>query len=195
MDGTTNSQTPTLFPWRLKGIALLRILFGIVWGIDAWFKWQPAFLDNLTGYITGALPGQSPQVQAWIHFWHHVVGVDPRLFGYLTAIGETALAIGLVLGAFMGLSTVLGIVLTAGIWSTAEGFGGPYVAGSTDIGAAIMYVFVFVGLYLAQAGLTWGLDRRLTPALGRWGFLASGSIPRPSRRTRRHAPHAGIPVT
>lgn len=27
--------------WRLNGIGLLRILFGIVWGIDAWFKWQP----------------------------------------------------------------------------------------------------------------------------------------------------------
>jgi thiosulfate dehydrogenase (quinone) large subunit len=172
----TAELTPTLSPWRMKGIALLRIAFGVIWGVDAWFKWQPAFLDNLTSYITGALDGQPPQIRAWIHFWHHVIGVDPRLFGYLTAIGETVLAVALILGAFMGLSTLLGIVLSVGVWTTAEGFGGPYVAGSTDIGAAIMYALVFVGLYLAQAGLVWGLDRRLTPALGPWSWLASGPI-------------------
>lgn len=62
------------------------------------------------------------------------------------------------------------------IWSTAEGFGGPYQAGSTDIGAAIIYVLVFACLVLGRAGLTLGLDRRLTPVLGRFGFLASGPL-------------------
>jgi hypothetical protein len=38
MEATTNSQQPTFAPWRLTGIGLLRILFGVVWGIDAWFK-------------------------------------------------------------------------------------------------------------------------------------------------------------
>lgn len=166
--------------WRAKGLAALRIVFGLIWAIDAWFKWQPAFIDKLTTYLTGRLPGQPPQIQAWIHFWHGVVGVDPRLFGYLTAIGETAIALSLILGAFMGLSTLVGVVLTLSIWSTAEGFGGPYVAGSTDIGTAIIYTLVFIGLYLAQAGLVWGLDCLLTPALGRWGWLASGPF---SRRT------------
>lgn len=179
---TNNGPTAmVLSPWRAKGIAILRIVFGIVWAVDAWFKWQPSFIDNLTSYLTGALPGQSPQIRAWIHFWHDIVGIEPRLFGYLTAIGETALAVALILGAFMGLSTFLGIVLSIGIWTTAEGFGGPYAAGSTDIGAAIIYVLVFVGLYLAQAGLTWGLDRRLTPALGRWSWLASGPFHRPKQ--------------
>jgi thiosulfate dehydrogenase [quinone] large subunit len=62
------------------------------------------------------------------------------------------------------------------IWSTAEGFGGPYAAGSTDIGAAIIYVLVFVALFLTNAGLIMGLDRRLTPAIGSWGILASGPL-------------------
>jgi hypothetical protein len=34
--------------WRLNGIDLLHILFGVVWGIDAWFKWQPDFVNNYT---------------------------------------------------------------------------------------------------------------------------------------------------
>jgi len=33
---------------------------------------------------------------------------------------------------------------------------------------------VFAGLFLSSAGLYYGLDRRLTPKLGRLGFLASG---------------------
>ncbi len=37
------------------------------------------------------------------------------------------------------------------IWSTAEGFGGPYTAGSTDIGAAIIYVLVFLALWFGHA--------------------------------------------
>lgn len=32
------------------------------------------------------------------------------------------------------------------IWATAEGFGGPYSSSSTDIGAAVMYAVVFMGL-------------------------------------------------
>lgn len=33
---------------------------------------------------------------------------------------------------------------------------------------------IFAALFLAQAGLSIGLYRRLTPWLGRWGWLASG---------------------
>jgi len=28
----------------------------MVWGVDAWFKWQPAFVDHLVAYIVGAVP-------------------------------------------------------------------------------------------------------------------------------------------
>jgi len=43
-----------------------------------------------------------------------------------------------------------------------------------DVGAAIIYVIVFAGLFLSQAGLAFGVDRWLTPKLGRWGWIASG---------------------
>jgi nitrite reductase (NO-forming) len=32
------------------------------------------------------------------------------------------------------------------IWATAEGFGGPYTSGSSDIGTGIIYAVVFAGL-------------------------------------------------
>ncbi len=162
--------------WRAKGIAALRIAFGLIWAVDAWFKWQPDFINKFTDYLTGALDGQPAAVQAWINFWIKIVQVDPRGFAYLVALGETAVALGLILGVFSNLTNLSGALLSLVIWSTAEGFGGPYTAGSTDIGSAIIYVLVFVGLFLANAGLVWGLDRRLTPLLGRWSILASGPL-------------------
>lgn len=164
----------TLAAWQAKGIAGLRILFGVVWLIDAWFKWQPDFISKFSDYLTGTLDGQPGWVQAWINFWINVVNVDPHVFAHLVAIGETAIGVGLILGVFMNLTNLAGILLSAVIWTTAEGFGGPYQAGSTDIGAAIIYVLVFVGLFLSMSGLTYGIDRWLTPRLGRWGVLASG---------------------
>jgi uncharacterized membrane protein YphA (DoxX/SURF4 family) len=167
-----------LASWRVKAIGLLRIVFGIVWAIDASFKWQPDFINKFGDYLSGALEGQPAAVQAWINFWINLVQVNPRVFAYVVAFGETAVALGLILGIFSNLTDICGALLGLAIWSTAEGFGGPYAAGSTDVGAAIIYVLVFVALFLVKAGLIMGIDSLLTPALGRWGTLASGPLAR-----------------
>ena len=171
---TLSTNLLALSSRRLKGIGMLRMVFGLVVAIDAWFKWRPDFMNNFTGYLTGSLHGQPAAIQAWIHFWMRVVQVNPHLFAYLVAAGETAVAIGLIFGLLSNLTDLVGMLLTVLIWTTAEGFGGPYQAGSTDIGAAIIYTLVFVGLFLARAGWYYGVDRRLASLLGRFSFLASG---------------------
>ena len=181
----SGSRPRALTGWRLQGIGVLRIVFGLVWAVDAWFKWQPDFINNFTDYLTGAQKNQPLLVHHWIGFWINVIKVDPHVFAYLVAIGETAVALGLILGVFSNLTNLIGVLLSFVIWSTAEGFGGPYQAGSTDIGAAIIYVLVFAGLFLSSAGLYLGLDRRLTPGLGRWGILASGTRHRVSAKVAR----------
>jgi len=40
-------------------MAILRIAFGLVWAVDAWFKWQPDFINNFSSYLTGSLDGQA----------------------------------------------------------------------------------------------------------------------------------------
>lgn len=160
--------------WRGNGFGIVRILFGMVWLIDAQFKWRPAFISEFSGYLSGALTNQPPPVQNWIHFWINVVNVNPVVFAYLVAVAETALALALIFGVLSNLAYLGGTMLAFVIWSTAEGFGGPYVAGSTDVGAAVIYIFVFALLYLSRAGLFLGLDRRLGRALGPYAVLASG---------------------
>ena len=160
-------------PWRRNRIGALRITFGVVWLIDAWFKWQPSFIKAFTDYLTSAKDGQPQLIKDWINFWVNIVRVDPHVFAHLVAIGETAVALGLILGAFSNLTYLVSGLLTAVIWTTAEGFGGPYVLGSTDIGAGIMYPIVFAGLFLASAGLHLGLDSKLRTKLNRFRWTTS----------------------
>ena len=171
-------QPGALASWWLIGIGVLRIVFGAVWGIDAWFKWQPDFVNNFSSYLSGAQEGQPLLIHHWIGLWVKTVGIDPTVFAYAVAVGETAIALALILGVLTNLTAVVGALMALVIWSTAEGFGRPYQAGSTDIGAAVIYVLVFAGLFLSSAGLYLGLDRRLTASLGGLGFLASGSFQR-----------------
>src|SRR5574338_1064178 len=81
-----------------KGFALLRIAFGLVWAIDAYFKWQPTFFTDFVSYISGALEGQPMWIQTWIHFWLQIIGVNSHLFAFVIAIAETLIALGLIFG-------------------------------------------------------------------------------------------------
>jgi len=155
-----------------RSFAALRIVFGLVWLVDAVFKWNPAFINNFTDYLTQGAQGQPALVQDWIDLWIRGVSVDPHFFAVIVAISETLIAIGLLFGLFTKVAMTGGIAMTLVIWSTAEGFGGPYVAGSTDVGAAVIYVIVFVALWLGKCWRYYSLDARLRKAapslLGRW---------------------------
>ena len=141
-----------------KKFALLRIAFGLVWLIDAWFKWQPAFVSGFTDYLSGALEGQPHLVQAWIQLWIGIVGVNPTVFAYVVAAAETLIGLALVFGALTRWAIYGGIALALVVWTTAEGFGGPYQAGSTDIGSAAIYVLVFASLLIGRSWERWSLD-------------------------------------
>ncbi len=161
-----------MLPVSDKAFSVLRIVFGCVWAVDAYFKWQPAFLNNFTSYLEEGAQGQPALVQAWVNLWIHTVSVDPHTFAIIVALSETAIAIGLLFGLLTKIAMSGGIAMALVIWSTAEGFGGPYMAGSTDIGAAIIYVLVFLALW---AGKSWRhmsvdawLNRAYAFSLGRW---------------------------
>jgi uncharacterized membrane protein YphA (DoxX/SURF4 family) len=156
------------------GIAFTRIAFGLIWAIDAYFKWQPAFANNFVTYLQETFSGQPALIQSWLNFWINLVNIDPHLIARIVALGETGIAIGLILGLFSNLAYTGGILLSLVIWAVPEGFGGPYTAGATDIGAGIIYVFVFLGLFLLSAGQYYGLDQIIRDKLGKWGFLSSG---------------------
>lgn len=167
------SQSSALKNWRPKLIGALRVAFGLVWAVAAWLKWQPDFQNHFLDQISTAKDGQPSFIEGWITFWIHLVGTNPLLFARVEASIETALAVCLILGVLSNLTCIVGFLLSLGIWSTAEGFGGPYKLGqSTDIGTALPYAILFAILFCISAGYYYGLDQWLAPRLGRLSFLA-----------------------
>jgi thiosulfate dehydrogenase [quinone] large subunit len=159
---------------QVEAIALLRIAFGAIWAVDAALKWLPSFAQHtLLDELEDASAGQPALVQAWIGAWMRFLEVNPDAFGILLALAETAIAVGLVSGALTTAVCAAGGALSLMIWSTGEGFGGPYGDGATDVGASLVYVPLFALLAVIGAGGTWGVDRWLQPRLGRLSWLSS----------------------
>lgn len=138
-----------------KHVAALRIVFGVMWTIDAIFKWQPAFAKGFMDQITSAAQGQPNWLNWWFSFWAHFLSHSPHLFAVLTAIIESLIALALLIGFARRTTYLSAAVFSLVIWGVAEGFGGPYTSASTDIGAALIYAVVFFALY--------GLDRLAVP--------------------------------
>lgn len=122
----------------------LRVSTGVAWGIDAYLKWQPAFFNHVLSYMLRGSAEQPEWLGPWFHFWIWVVAADPRMVAWSTAVAETAVAISLIAGCGRFLGYGVGGALSVGIWVTAEGFGGPYRAGVTDIGCSILYAFLML---------------------------------------------------
>lgn len=178
------SNSSSFGRWRLRVTVALRITFGLVWAIDAWFKAQPAFVQNFIGYLVQARASRSAALVSWLTFWLHIVKLNPPLFAYTVVAGESCIALCLLLGACFNLTCFAGVAVSILICWTAQGFGSPYGPGSADIGVLMIYVLIFVGLFLGNAGSICGVDEWLGKLLGRWSFLASGSAQsrRPSKR-------------
>jgi nitrite reductase (NO-forming) len=157
---------------RASGLALLRIVFGVIWAIDASLKWQPAFQANFQQLLTSAAEGQPGFLSWWFGLWQFVVSGRAPIFGILTAGTETYLALALLTGFARKVTYSVGILYGLFVWSVAEGFGGPYMPGTTtDVGAAIIYSLLFLALFLVDAGRL-SVDRLIEKKVPAWRWVS-----------------------
>lgn len=152
-------------------ITLLRVLFGVVWLVDAFFKWQPGFRDSFAAMLQGMVTSQPGIVKPWFQFWALIATHSGQLLPDITAVSETALGIALIVGFARRPVYILGALYALSVWAIGEGFGGPYALGtSTDVGAALIYVFVFACLFMLESTpTTLTLQRITVPASHRVG--------------------------
>lgn len=159
-----------------KHVATVRIAFGLVWAVDAAFKWQPTFRDGFLDLIKSAADGQPAWLHGWFNFWITLLSHNPHLFAALIAVIETLIALALVFGFARRATYLSAAIFSLLIWAVAEGFGGPYSKASTDIGTGIIYALVFFSLYgldrLAQRS-SWSVDSRLVRRFPWWAKLAN----------------------
>jgi nitrite reductase (NO-forming) len=171
---------------------IVRLVFGVIWAIDAYLKWQPGYRDSYISTLKQTAQGQPAFLHGWFHFWITLQSGAPSVFATLTGITETTLAIVLLLGVARRAGYTLGAGYMLMVWAVGEGFGGPYVAGSTDVGTGIVYVMLFVTLLVYSPPARrerFSLDKFLERRLSWWRFVAE-----PHRVDRVHGAPRVEPV-
>ena len=163
---------------RATLITLLRISFGFVWLLNGLMKVFWLGPDDITSMIQQASQGQPGWLQPWFSFWTNIISSNPAFMLNGIRVWELTLAFTLLLGFIRKLSYLSGILLSLIIWTVVEGFGGPYGPGSTDIGAAILYPFVFFALLVLEASAgsnRYTLDRLVKQHVRGWSKVADTS--------------------
>jgi thiosulfate dehydrogenase [quinone] large subunit len=159
-----------------KHVAALRIIFGVMWAINAAFKYQSAFANSFLDQIKAAADGQPAWLHGWFNFWTQLLSHNPHFFALLVTVIETLIAVSLILGLARRATYLSATVFSLLIWAIPEGFGGPYSASSTDIGAGIIYAVVFLSLYgldRLSTKSTWSLDNYIVKRLPWWAVIAN----------------------
>jgi uncharacterized membrane protein YphA (DoxX/SURF4 family) len=121
------------------------------WLVDATLKWLPGFRSGYLGMISSAGQGQPGWLHWWFSFWTNLQRPEVAFFAYSVAALETLIAVAVIAGFARKITYISAAALSVLIWAVAEGFGGPYTSGSADIGTAVIYAVVFMGLLALMA--------------------------------------------
>jgi uncharacterized membrane protein YphA (DoxX/SURF4 family) len=143
--------------------ALGRFLFGLLWAFGAFWKWHPYFLAHGVDNLVQSQQGQPAWIASYIQFFIDVIHlVGPLTFGVIVAIVESLIALSLLCKKGLDFMLPIGTVYAFILWTTAEGWGGPYGPGFTGnrgdiLGTAIIYCLIF--LYLMVIYPPFGIGR------------------------------------
>jgi uncharacterized membrane protein YphA (DoxX/SURF4 family) len=140
-----------------RSVSAVRIAFGLVWAVDATLKWLPGFHDSFAAMLDATAHGQPGWLGPWFGLWTGLSHTQANVLAYSTALTETVIALAVLFGFARTCTYLAAATYSLLLWAAAEGFGGPYQSGATDIGTGIIYSFVFVGFVIMTAHL--GPDR------------------------------------
>jgi uncharacterized membrane protein YphA (DoxX/SURF4 family) len=191
MMANTGTRAGTGFPSWPK--YALRFTFGGIWLIDAVLKWLPGFRAGYMGMISGAGQGQPGWLGPWFRFWTNLQSPHPAFYAYLVAVLETLVALAVLFGVARKVSYLAAAGFSVVIWAAAEGFGGPYTSGASDIGTAIIYALVFMCLLTLSAYTgpdTYSVDHYLEKKISWWWKIAVFRNP-----AQHLVPVTTVPVT
>jgi uncharacterized membrane protein YphA (DoxX/SURF4 family) len=167
-------------PWPKDA---LRIAFGLIWLIDATLKWLPGFRASYMSTIMAEAQGQPGWLKPWFDFWIRFQHPDAMFLAYLVAVVETLIALALIAGFARKITYSAAILFSLLIWATAEGFGGPYTSGASDIGTALIYAVVFAALLVLSyyAGPSrYSADYYIEKRISWWWKVAEMRRPAPA---------------
>jgi len=178
-DGATKPREAAREGWVVRNVPVvgtgIRATFGVVELIAGLLKFQPGMASVMTQQINDVGVGQPSWLAPWFSFWGGAFGANAGTIVPLVGTLEILLGITLITGLMQKVAYTGGIALNLMIWSIPEGFGGLFVGGGVDVGAAIIYVFVFALLLVlnaASAPNRYSLDYYIEKRLPIWRKLA-----------------------
>src|SRR5262249_1175000 len=132
--------------------SLLRIGIGLIWLIDAYFKWLPGFRHGFMDILRQGAENQPGWLKPWFDLQNTLVSGHPTPWVYAVALIETVLAVCLIIGLARKSAYTAGLAWSLVIWATAEGFGNPgQGAPWTDVGTGLAYGVIFLLLLALDA--------------------------------------------
>ena len=136
-----------------RSVAAVRIVFGLVWAVDAALKWTSHFINGYLDHLDEGSLGRPQWLQPWFRFWHNLQSPAPAAAAYFVAIVETLIAAALLLGVARKFTFVSATAFSLMIWAIPEGFGGPYTGrgADVDVSAGLIYALVFISLLFLTA--------------------------------------------
>ena len=154
---------------------LVPIFFGIIWAVDAYFKWLPEFQHNFMKTVQAGAASQPGWLGPWYQFWQTVLKPYAPSLALLSAIIETVIAVALIVGFARKPLYIIGALWSFGIWAIPEGFGNTSRAAYTDIGTSIVYVTVFAALWALDSWAgprRYSLDALIEQHFSKWKRIA-----------------------
>ena len=112
--------------------------------------------------------------------WANLQSPHPTVYAYLVAVLETLVALAILFGVARKVSYFAAAAFSVVIWAAAEGFGGPYTSGASDIGTAIIYALVFMCLLTLSMYTgpdTYSVDHYLEKRISWWWKVAEFATP------------------
>jgi uncharacterized membrane protein YphA (DoxX/SURF4 family) len=173
--------------------AALRVAFGLVWAVDAILKWLPGFRNSFGTMLDQAAKAQPGWLRPMFDLWTGLSHWEVTALATVSAATETFLALALISGFARKSVYLLGAGYSMVIWAMGEGFGAPYQSGSTDVGAALIYAFVFAALFLVDRSgpNAYSLDAYLETRVSWWHRVAEVGRQASRAHTVEHAPEVG----
>jgi thiosulfate dehydrogenase [quinone] large subunit len=160
---------------------ILRVLFGVVWVLDGLLETQAGVTPQVLSLLYQLnANGQPSWLTPWFNFWTPIVIHNAALMLGMLFLSEIILGVALVLGVARKLVYYFGVPYSLILWGLS-GFGGPYTPYSSDLGAPVMYAFVFLALIALEletgraASRFLSFDAIIERHLSKWKKLAEFS--------------------
>ncbi|MCL4372732.1 DoxX family membrane protein [Candidatus Parvarchaeota archaeon] len=130
--------------WSDKIPFVTRLILGLIFIADSMLKLIPDSAYLIKENVLSGAYGAWSFVYPWVAFWANFTANNINFLVAFAIVVEFLIGLFLILGLFKKFLYITGAVYSIVIWLTISQFGGPYIAGTLNIGATPFYFLLFL---------------------------------------------------